>query len=165
MNIVKKLYPFYYLDMTTKTKKLNLSLLVSLGIGGGILALGGAFLYGWGTLNPLFARELFPNGKPLVNNQTVEDLKLSQDFTQAESENLQTQGIQNRVQYLTSLVISGGDKKVEFKYDESFSGVRAVGVLNMENVIAGTDNFSNTSSVVFGGKNNRNDATNSVLAA
>ena len=88
-------------------------------------------------------------------------LQASQDTT------LEVKGVQNHVQYLTSLVITGTNGNVEFKYDQATNSVQALGALNMQNIIIEDKNAKNTvsnpSAVILGGTGNRNEGQNSVI--
>ena len=87
-------------------------------------------------------------------------LQASQDTT------LKVNGVQNHVQYLTSLVITGNGN-VEFKYDQATNSVQALGALNMQNIVIEDKNAGNTASnpsaVILGGTGNRNNGQNSVI--
>ena len=88
-------------------------------------------------------------------------LQASQDTT------LKVNGVQNHVQYLTSLVITGVDGNVEFKYDQATNSVQALGALNMQNIVIEDKNARNTASnpsaVILGGTGNRNEGQSSVI--
>lgn len=88
-------------------------------------------------------------------------LQASQDTT------LKVNGVQNHVQYLTSLVITGTNGNVEFKYDQATNSVQALGALNMQNIVIEDKNAGNTaanpSAVILGGTGNRNNGQNSVI--
>ena len=80
------------------------------------------------------------------------------------SKNLSVGGVQNRVQYLNTLIITGGTNGVRFQYDKDSKSVQAIGSLNMQNLVVGKGNSSSPSSVVFGGTNNANNGENSFIA-
>lgn len=80
-----------------------------------------------------------------------------------ENKNLQVDGVQNRVQYLTSLVISGSTNKVEFRYDEETKSVIASGSLNMQNIVVWSGNEASVSAVVFWWTGNNSQGENSVV--
>ena len=88
-------------------------------------------------------------------------LQASQDTT------LKVNGVQNHVQYLTSLVITGTNGNVEFKYDQATNSVQALGALNMQNIVIEDKNAGNTASnpsaVILGGTGNRNEGQSSVI--
>lgn len=88
-------------------------------------------------------------------------LQASQDTT------LKVHGVQNHVQYLTSLVITGTNGNVEFKYDQATNSVQALGALNMQNIVIEDKNAKNTvsnpSAVILGGTGNTNEGQNSVI--
>ena len=88
-------------------------------------------------------------------------LQASQDTT------LKVNGVQNHVQYLTSLVITGTNGNVEFKYHQATNSVQALGALNMQNIVIEDKNAKNTvsnpSAVILGGTGNRNEGQNSVI--
>lgn len=88
-------------------------------------------------------------------------LQASQDTT------LKVNGVQNHVQYLTSLVITGTNGNVEFKYDQDTNSVQALGALNMQNIVIEDKNAGNTvsnpSAVILGGTENTNNGKNSVI--
>ena len=88
-------------------------------------------------------------------------LQASQDTT------LKVNGVQNHVQYLTSLVITGTNGNVEFKYDQATNSVQALGALNMQNIVIEDKNAgnaaSNPSAVILGGTGNTNEGQNSVI--
>ena len=107
-----------------------------LGVATAVLSLGGVAVYSLGVINPLQA---------------------------SQSEYLQVDGVQNSVQYLTSLVIDSPTAKVEFKYDDASKAVRASGSLNMQNLVVGQGNESSASSVVFWWTKNNNQWANSVI--
>ena len=126
--------------MNPKTKKtINLSR-SKLGIAGAVFSLWAIAVYSAGLLNPLQA---------------------SQDTT------LKVNGVQNHVQYLTSLVITGTNGNVEFKYDQATNSVQALGALNMQNIVIEDKNAGNTvsnpSAVILGGTGNTNNGQNSVI--
>jgi hypothetical protein len=111
------------LDMNQKTKISTKFPRSKLGVATVVFSLGGVAVYSLGVINPLQA---------------------------SQSEYLQVDGVQNSVQYLTSLVIdSPTATKVEFKYDDASKAVRASGSLNMQNLVVGQGNESSASSVVF----------------
>lgn len=78
------------------------------------------------------------------------------------SKNLSVGGVQNRVQYLNTLIVTGETNGVKLQYDKD--SVQALGSLNMQNLVVGKGNSSSTSSVVFGGTNNANNGENSFIA-
>ena len=126
--------------MNPKTKKtINLPR-SKLGIAGAVFSLWAIAVYSAGLLNPLQA---------------------SQDTT------LKVNGVQNHVQYLTSLVITGTNGNVEFKYDQATNSVQALGALNMQNIVIEDKNAGNTvsnpSAVILGGTGNTNEGQNSVI--
>ena len=126
--------------MNPKTKKtINLPR-SKLGIAGAVFSLWAIAVYSAGLLNPLQA---------------------SQDTT------LKVNGVQNHVQYLTSLVITGTNGNVEFKYDQTTNSVQALGALNMQNIVIEDKNAgnaaSNPSAVILGGTGNTNNGQNSVI--
>ena len=88
-------------------------------------------------------------------------LQASQDTT------LKVNGVQNHVQYLTSLVITGTNGNVEFKYDQDTNSVQALGALNMQNIVIEDKNAGNTaanpSAVILGRTGNTNTGQNSVI--
>lgn len=110
------------LDMNQKIKISTKFPRSKLGVATAVLSLGGVAVYSIGVINPLWASQ---NGY------------------------LQVDGVQNSVQYLTSLVISGARNKVEFKYDDTSKAVQALGSLNMQNLVVGEGNTASASSVVF----------------
>ena len=124
------------LDMNQKTKISTKFPRSKLGVATVVLSLGGVAVYSLGVINPLQA---------------------------SQSEYLQVDGVQNSVQYLTSLVIDSPTAKVEFKYDDASQAVRASGSLNMQNLVVGQGNESSTSSVVFWWTKNNNQWANSVI--
>lgn len=124
------------LDMNQKTKISTKFPRSKLGVATVVLSLGGVAVYSLGVINPLQA---------------------------SQSEYLQVDGVQNSVQYLTSLVIDSPTAKVEFKYDDASQAVRASGSLNMQNLVVGQGNESSVSSVVFWWTKNNNQWTNSVI--
>ena len=125
--------------MNPKTKKTTNLPRSKLGIAGAVFSLWAIAVYSAGLLNPLQA---------------------SQDTT------LKVNGVQNHVQYLTSLVITGNGN-VEFKYDQATNSVQALGALNMQNIVIEDKNAgniaSNPSAVILGGTGNRNNGQNSVI--
>ena len=125
------------LDMNQKTKISTKFPRSKLGVATVVFSLGGVAVYSLGVINPLQA---------------------------SQSEYLQVDGVQNSVQYLTSLVIdSPTATKVEFKYDDASKAVRASGSLNMQNLVVGQGNESSASSVVFWWTENNNQWANSVI--
>ena len=126
--------------MNPKTKKTTNLPRSKLGIAGAVFSLWAIAVYSAGLLNPLQA---------------------SQDTT------LKVNGVQNHVQYLTSLVITGTNGNVEFKYDQATNSVQALGALNMQNIVIEDKNAKNTvsnpSAVILGGSGNRNEGQNSVI--
>ena len=126
--------------MNPKTKKTTNLPRSKLGIAGAVFSLWAIAVYSAGLLNPLQA---------------------SQDTT------LKVNGVQNHVQYLTSLVITGTNGNVEFKYDQATNSVQALGALNMQNIVIEDKNAKNTvsnpSAVILGGTGNRNEGQNSVI--
>ena len=124
------------LDMNQKTKISTKFPRSKLGVATAVFSLGGVAVYSLGVINPLQA---------------------------SQSEYLQVDGVQNSVQYLTSLVIDSPTAKVEFKYDDASKAVRASGSLNMQNLVVGQGNESSTSSVVFWWTKNNNQWANSVI--
>lgn len=124
------------LDMNQKTKISTKFPRSKLGVATAVFSLGGVAIYSLGVINPLQA---------------------------SQSEYLQVDGVQNSVQYLTSLVIDSPTAKVEFKYDDASKAVRASGSLNMQNLVVGQGNESSTSSVVFWWTENDNQWANSVI--
>lgn len=124
------------LDMNQKTKISTKFPRSKLGVATVVLSLGGVAVYSLGVINPLQA---------------------------SQSEYLQVDGVQNSVQYLTSLVIDSPTAKVEFKYDDASKAVRASGSLNMQNLVVGQGNESSASSVVFWWTENNNQWANSVI--
>lgn len=124
------------LDMNQKTKISTKFPRSKLGVATVVLSLGGVAVYSLGVINPLQA---------------------------SKSEYLQVDGVQNSVQYLTSLVIDSPTAKVEFKYDDASKAVRASGSLNMQNLVVGQGNESSASSVVFWWTENDNQWANSVI--
>ena len=126
--------------MNPKTKKTTNLPRSKLGIAGAVFSLWAIAVYSAGLLNPLQA---------------------SQDTT------LKVNGVQNHVQYLTSLVITGVDGNVEFKYDQATNSVQALGALNMQNIVIEDKNARNTASnpsaVILGGTGNRNEGQSSVI--
>ena len=124
------------LDMNQKTKISTKFPRSKLGVATVVLSLGGVAVYSLGVINPLQA---------------------------SQSEYLQVDGVQNSVQYLTSLVIDSPTAKVEFKYDDASKAVRASGSLNMQNLVVGKGNAASTSSVVFWWTKNNNQWANSVI--
>lgn len=124
------------LDMNQKTKISTKFPRSKLGVATVVLSLGGVAVYSLGVINPLQA---------------------------SQSEYLQVDGVQNSVQYLTSLVIDSPTAKVEFKYDDASKAVRALGSLNMQNLVVGQGNESSASSVVFWWTENNNQWANSVI--
>ena len=132
-----KILSHYALDMNQKTKISTKFPRSKLGVATVVLSLGGVAVYSLGVINPLQA---------------------------SQSEYLQVDGVQNSVQYLTSLVIdSPTATKVEFKYDDASKAVRASGSLNMQNLVVGQGNESSASSVVFWWTKNNNQWANSVI--
>ena len=124
------------LDMNQKTKISTKFPRSKLGVATAVFSLGGVAVYSLGVINPLQA---------------------------SQSEYLQVDGVQNSVQYLTSLVIDSPTAKVEFKYDDASKAVRASGSLNMQNLVVGQGNESSASSVVFWWTENNNQWVNSVI--
>lgn len=124
------------LDMNQKTKISTKFPRSKLGVATVVFSLGGVAVYSLGVINPLQA---------------------------SQSEYLQVDGVQNSVQYLTSLVIDSPTAKVEFKYDDASKAVRASGSLNMQNLVVGQGNESSVSSVVFWWTENNNQWANSVI--
>ena len=124
------------LDMNQKTKISTKFPRSKLGVATAVFSLGGVAVYSLGVINPLQA---------------------------SQSEYLQVDGVQNSVQYLTSLVIDSPTAKVEFKYDDASKAVRALGSLNMQNLVVGQGNESSASSVVFWWTENNNQWANSVI--
>lgn len=124
------------LDMNQKTKISTKFPRSKLGVATAVFSLGGVAVYSLGVINPLQA---------------------------SQSEYLQVDGVQNSVQYLTSLVIDSPTAKVEFKYDDASKAVRASGSLNMQNLVVGQGNESSVSSVVFWWTENNNQWANSVI--
>ena len=124
------------LDMNQKTKISTKFPRSKLGVATAVFSLGGVAIYSLGVINPLQA---------------------------SQSEYLQVDGVQNSVQYLTSLVIDSPTANVEFKYDDASKAVRASGSLNMQNLVVGQGNESSTSSVVFWWTKNNNQWANSVI--
>ena len=124
------------LDMNQKTKISTKFPRSKVGVATAVLSLGGVAVYSLGVINPLQA---------------------------SQSEYLQVDGVQNSVQYLTSLVIDSPTAKVEFKYDDASKAVRASGSLNMQNLVVGQGNESSASSVVFWWTKNNNQWANSVI--
>ena len=124
------------LDMNQKTKISTKFPRSKLGVATAVFSLGGVAVYSLGVINPLQA---------------------------SQSEYLQVDGVQNSVQYLTSLVIDSPTAKVEFKYDDASKAVRASGSLNMQNLVVGQGNESSASSVVFWWTENNNQWANSVI--
>ena len=126
--------------MNPKTKKTTNLPRSKLGIAGAVFSLWAIAVYSAGLLNPLQA---------------------SQDTT------LKVNGVQNHVQYLTSLVITGTNGNVEFKYDQATNSVQALGALNMQNIVIEDKNAgnaaSNPSAVILGGTGNTNNGQNSVI--
>ena len=126
--------------MNPKTKKTTNLSRPKLGIAGAVFSLWAIAVYSAGLLNPLQA---------------------SQDTT------LKVNGVQNHVQYLTSLVITGTNGNVEFKYDQATNSVQALGALNMQNIVIEDKNAgnaaSNPSAVILGGTGNTNNGQNSVI--
>ena len=126
--------------MNPKTKKTTNLPRSKLGIAGAVFSLWAIAVYSAGLLNPLQA---------------------SQDTT------LKVYGVQNHVQYLTSLVITGTNGNVEFKYDQYTNSVQALGALNMQNIVIEDKNAGNTvsnpSAVILGGTGNTNNGQNSVI--
>ena len=126
--------------MNPKTKKITNLPRSKLGIAGAVFSLWAIAVYSAGLLNPLQA---------------------SQDTT------LEVKGVQNHVQYLTSLVITGTNGNVEFKYDQYTNSVQALGALNMQNIVIEDRNAGNTannpSAVILGGTGNTNNGQNSVI--
>ena len=126
--------------MNPKTKKTTNLPRSKLGIAGAVFSLWAIAVYSAGLLNPLQA---------------------SQDTT------LKVNGVQNHVQYLTSLVITGTKGNVEFKYDQATNSVQALGALNMQNIVIEDKNAGNTASnpsaVILGGTGNTNNGQNSVI--
>ena len=126
--------------MNPKTKKTTNLPRSKLGIAGAVFSLWAIAVYSAGLLNPLQA---------------------SQDTT------LKVNGVQNHVQYLTSLVITGTNGNVEFKYDQATNSVQALGALNMQNIVIEDKNAGNTASnpsaVILGGTGNTNEGQNSVI--
>ena len=124
------------LDMNQKTKISTKFPRSKLGVATAVFSLGGVAVYSLGVINPLQA---------------------------SQSEYLQVDGVQNSVQYLTSLEIDSPTAKVEFKYDDASKAVRASGSLNMQNLVVGQGNESSVSSVVFWWTENNNQWANSVI--
>ena len=126
--------------MNPKTKKTTNLPRSKLGIAGAVFSLWAIAVYSAGLLNPLQA---------------------SQDTT------LKVNGVQNHVQYLTSLVITGTNGNVEFKYHQATNSVQALGALNMQNIVIEDKNAKNTvsnpSAVILGGTGNTNNGQNSVI--
>ena len=126
--------------MNPKTKKTTNFPRSKLGIAGAVFSLWAIAVYSAGLLNPLQA---------------------SQDTT------LKVNGVQNHVQYLTSLVITGTNGNVEFKYHQATNSVQALGALNMQNIVIEDKNAgnaaSNPSAVILGGTGNTNNGQNSVI--
>lgn len=126
--------------MNPKTKKTTNLPRSKLGIAGAVFSLWAIAVYSAGLLNPLQA---------------------SQDTT------LKVNGVQNHVQYLTSLVITGTNGNVEFKYHQATNSVQALGALNMQNIVIEDKNAKNTvsnpSAVILGGTGNTNEGQNSVI--
>lgn len=124
-------------QQTKKTSILNWQTLS----GAGALVAGGIFaLYAFGLGSPLSA-----------NNQAPQ--------------NLTTQGVQNRVQYLNSLEIKGEKGSVKFGYAEKnkVPMLVATGTLNLNNLVVGSTNTTVPTSVVFGGTDNTNSGSSSVI--
>ena len=130
--------------MTCKIKTWTKECWSKLGTAKKLFLLGGTILLSAGLVSQLFA---FDKGA----NDTA-------------SKNLSVGGVQNRVQYLNTLIISGGTNGVRFQYDKDSKSVQAIGSLNMQNLVVGKGNSSSPSSVVFGGTNNANNGENSFIA-
>ena len=131
--IEMKILSHYALDMNQKTKISTKFPRSKLGVATAVLSLGGVLVYSVGMINPLYA---------------------------SQRTNLEVNGVQNRVQYLNTLIVTGETNGVKLQYDKD--SVQALGSLNMQNLVVG--NSSSTSSVVFGGTNNANNGENSFIA-
>lgn len=130
--------------MTCKIKTRTKECCSKLGTAKKLFLLGGTILLSAGLVSQLFAFDKEPNDTA--------------------SKNLSVGGVQNRVQYLNTLIISGGTNGVRFQYDKDSKSVQALGSLNMQNLVVGKGNSSSPSSVVFGGTNNANNGENSFIA-
>ena len=130
-----KILSHYALDMNQKTKISTKFPRSKLGVATAVLSLGGVLVYSVGMINPLYA---------------------------SQRTNLEVNGVQNRVQYLNTLIVTGETNGVKLQYDKD--SVQALGSLNMQNLVVGKGNSSSTSSVVFGGTNNANNGENSFIA-
>ena len=132
-----KILSHYALDMNQKTKISTKFPRSKVGVATAVLSLGGVLVYSVGMINPLYA---------------------------SQRTNLEVNGVQNRVQYLNTLIVTGGTNGVKLQYDKDSTSVQALGSLNMQNLVVGKGNSSSTSSVVFGGTNNANNGENSFIA-
>lgn len=130
-----KILSHYALDMNQKTKISTKFPRSKVGVATAVLSLGGVLVYSVGMINPLYA---------------------------SQRTNLEVNGVQNRVQYLNTLIVTGETNGVRLQYDKD--SVQALGSLNMQNLVVGKGNSSSTSSVVFGGTNNANNGENSFIA-
>lgn len=130
-----KILSHYALDMNQKTKISTKFPRSKVGVATAVLSLGGVLVYSVGMINPLYA---------------------------SQRTNLEVNGVQNRVQYLNTLIVTGETNGVKLQYDKD--SVQALGSLNMQNLVVGKGNSSSTSSVVFGGTNNANNGENSFIA-
>ena len=130
-----KILSHYALDMNQKTKISTKFPRSKVGVATAVLSLGGVLVYSVGMVNPLYA---------------------------SQRTNLEVNGVQNRVQYLNTLIVTGETNGVKLQYDKD--SVQALGSLNMQNLVVGKGNSSSTSSVVFGGTNNANNGENSFIA-
>ena len=130
-----KILSHYALDMNQKTKISTKFPRSKVGVATAVLSLGGVLVYSAGMINPLYA---------------------------SQRTNLEVNGVQNRVQYLNTLIVTGETNGVRLQYDKD--SVQALGSLNMQNLVVGKGNSSSTSSVVFGGTNNANNGENSFIA-
>ena len=130
--------------MTCKIKTWTKECWSKLGTAKKLFLLRGTILLSAGLVSQLFAFDKEPNDTA--------------------SKNLSVGGVQNRVQYLNTLIISGGTNGVRFQYDKDSKSVQALGSLNMQNLVVGKGNGSSPSSVVFGGTNNANNGENSFIA-
>ena len=133
--IEMKILSHYALDMNQKTKISTKFPRSKVGVATAVLYLGGVIVYSVGMINPLYA---------------------------SQRTNLEVNGVQNRVQYLNTLIVTGETNGVKLQYDKD--SVQALGSLNMQNLVVGKGNSSSTSSVVFGGTNNANNGENSFIA-
>ena len=130
--------------MTCKIKTWTKECWSKLGTAKKLFLLGGTILLSAGLVSQLFA--------------------FDKEVNDTASKNLSVGGVQNRVQYLNTLIISGGTNGVRFQYDKDSKSVQALGSLNMQNLVVGKGNSSSPSSVVFGGTSNANNGENSFIA-